>query len=80
MRSPSTQARDNTCRPHLQGGTWQGPTIRMRKLGLWAEVTHPALCVAKGQSQVWKPGACRGSAFTGPGDRLAVLGAGKLLL
>lgn len=41
----------------------------MRKLGLRAEVTHPALCVAKGQSQVWKPGDFRGSTFPGPGDR-----------
>lgn len=44
------------------------------------EVTHPALRVAKEQSQVWKPGDFRGSTFTGPGDRMAVLGAGDLLL
>lgn len=52
----------------------------MRKLGLRAEMTHPACRVAKGQSQVWKPGDFRGSTFTGPSDRLAVLGAGELLL
>lgn len=52
----------------------------MRKPSLSEEVTCPARHLAKGQSQVWKPGDCKGSTFTGHGYRLAVLGAGEFLL